>query len=116
MTSSNWDPGYIATGNNERYRLTASLPLTPIEPPAAKEIRVGPSGYKYVSQAPQYVGQIVVVLPPQTNTPTMMCVVSLNGELVWKQVLFGTFRDAKNSRDYDAQFGNKKVSGRRRTI
>ena len=113
MTYS-WDPGYLAVGNKERYQTIVALPLTSQEPPETKEERVGPSSYRYVSQAPQFEGQVTVVLPPQTNSPTLMVVVNVGGELVWKQVLFGTTQNQTESAPYDSREKQRKPSGRRR--
>ena len=113
MTYS-WDAGYLTVGNKERYQTIVAMPLTAQSPPATKEERVGPSSYRYISQAPQFEGQVTVVLPPQTNSPSMMVVVNIGGELKWKQVLFGQTQNKTFSAPYDARRDQRKPSGRRR--
>lgn len=113
MTYS-WDPGYIAAPNKERYQTSAAFPLTSQQPPATKEVRVGPSSYQYISQAPRFEGQVAVVLPPQTNTPTLMVVCNINGTLAWKQALFGRTRNGNLSGAYDSQEKQRRPTGRKR--
>ena len=115
MTYS-WDPGYIASANKERYFTFSSVPLTQQKPPATRVDRLGPSSYRYVSQAPAYEGQLAVFLPTQSTSPTMMCVVKIDNRLVWKQVLTGTVQSLNLNGPYDPYRDLRKPSGRRRRI